>query len=302
MNNDHQPKHRKLWSGLTSDDASAEVGILGIPYEGAASFRKGTAQAPARIRSLTPHVAPYTESGRALSGLRVRDLNDVDVSGDWIAVHDRIVKRVEELLEHPFAIVLGGDHSVTIPVFHTFSETMPGPLGYLHLDAHLDLMPTFEGRTWSHACTARRVLEAASISPEHTVFVGIRSWLDEEIAFLRDHPEIQVLTASTIAEGDMTSLVTSTLTPLRNAASVYVTVDIDVLDPAFAPGTGTPEAGGLSIRDLLRILRLAFEHLPIRALDVVEVSPPLDHSDITSFAAVKLLYEVFGWIKERNVR
>lgn len=302
MNNDHQPKHRKLWSGLTSDDASAEVGILGIPYEGAASFRKGTAHAPARIRSLTPHVAPYTESGRALSGLRVRDLDDVDVSGDWAAVYDRIVKRVEELLEHPFAIVLGGDHSVTIPVFHAFSETVPEPLGYLHLDAHLDLMPTFEGRTWSHACTARRVLEAASISPEHTVFVGIRSWLDEEIAFLRDHPEIQVLTASTIAEGDMTSLVTSTLTPLRNAASVYVTVDIDVLDPAFAPGTGTPEAGGLSIRDLLRILRLAFEHLPIRALDVVEVSPPLDHSDITSFAAVKLLYEVFGWIKERNVR
>lgn len=302
MNNDHQPKHRKLWSGLTSDDASAEVGILGIPYEGAASFRKGTAHAPARIRSLTPHVAPYTESGRALSGLRVRDLDDVDVSGDWAAVYDRIVKRVEELLKNPFAIVLGGDHSVTIPVFYAFSETVPGPLGYLHLDAHLDLMPTFEGRTWSHACTARRVLEAASISPEHTVFVGIRSWLDEEIAFLRDNPEIQVLTASTIAEGDMTSLVTSTLAPLRNAASVYVTVDIDVLDPAFAPGTGTPEAGGLSTRDLLRILRLAFEHLPIRALDVVEVSPPLDHSDITSFAAVKLLYEVFGWIKERNVR
>jgi len=302
MNNDHQPKHRKIWSGLTSDDASAEVGILGIPYEGAASFRKGTAQAPARIRSLTPHVAPYTESGEALSGLRVRDLNDVDVSGDWTAVHDRIVERVEELLEHPFAIVIGGDHSVTIPVFHAFAETVPGPLGYLHLDAHLDLMPSFEGRTWSHACTARRVLEAVSISPEHALFAGIRSWLSEEIAFLRDHPEIQVLTASAIAEGDMPDLVTSALAPLGNVASVYVTVDIDVLDPAFAPGTGTPEAGGLSTRDLLQILRLAFEHLPVRALDIVEVSPPLDGSDITSFAVVKLLYEVFGWIKERNVR
>ena len=285
---------------MTSDDANAEVGILGVPYEGAASFRTGTAKAPARIRSLTPHVAPYTESGRALSGLRVRDLDDVNVSGDWNAVHDRIVGRVEELLEHPFAIVLGGDHSVTIPMFHAFSEAVPGPLGYLHLDAHLDLMPSFEGRTWSHACTARRVLEAASISPEHAVFVGIRSWLGEEIAFLRDHPEIQTLTASAIAEGDMTNLVTSAFTPLQNAASVYVTVDIDVLDPAFAPGTGTPEAGGLSTRDLLRILRLAFECLPIRALDVVEVSPPLDSSDITSFAAVKLLYEVFGWVKEQN--
>ena len=195
MDNDHQPKHRKIWSGLTSGDAAAEVGILGVPFEGAASFRKGTAQAPPRIRSLTPHVAPYTENGTSLSGLRVRDLGDADVSGDWNAVHDRIVKRVEKLLEHPFAIVLGGDHSVTIPVFHAFSETAPEPLGYLHLDAHLDLMPSFEGRTWSHACTARRVLEAASISPEHAVFVGIRSWLGEEIAFLRDHPEIEALTA-----------------------------------------------------------------------------------------------------------
>ncbi len=302
MNNDHQPKHRKLWSGLTSDDENANIGILGVPFEGAASFRKGTAQAPARIRSLSPHVAPYTESGGALSDLRIRDLDDVDVSGDWNAVHDRTAKRVEELLKHPFAIVIGGDHSVTIPVFHAFAETVPGPLGYLHLDAHLDLMSSFEGRTWSHACTARRVFEAAPVSPEHAVFVGIRSWLGEEISFLRDHPEIQVLAASAIAEGDITSIVTSALVPLRNAASVYVTIDIDVLDPAFAPGTGTPEAGGLSTRHLLRILRLAFEHLPIRVLDVVEVSPPLDHSDITSFAAIKLLYEVFGWVKERNIR
>ena len=296
MDNDYRPKHRKLWSGLTSDDASAEVGILGVPFEGAASFRKGTAQAPARIRSLTPHVAPYTESGRALFGLRIRDLDDVDVSGDWNAVHDRIAERVEELLKHPFAVVLGGDHSVTIPVFHAFSETVPGPLGYLHLDAHLDLMPSFEGRTWSHACTARRVLEAASISPEHAAFVGIRSWLGEEIAFLRDHPEIQVLTAPAIAEGDMTSLVTSALKPLRNAASVYVTVDIDVLDPAFAPGTGTPEADGLSYAQLKKILWGIAKKSQIVGFDLVEVNPSLDPSGRTPLFAAQLCVEFLAAI------
>ena len=82
---------------------------------------------------------------------------------------------------------------------------------------------------------------------------------------------------------------------------VYVTIDIDVLDPAFAPGTGTPEAGGLSTRDLLELLRIVFRELPVRALDLVEVSPPLDPSDITSFAAAKVIYEVFGWVRDGRV-
>ena len=86
---------------------------------------------------------------------------------------------------------------------------------------------------------------------------------------------------------------------MARADAVYVTLDIDILDPAFAPGTGTPEAAGLATRDLLELLRVVFERLPVRVLDLVEVSPPLDHSDITSFAAIKVLYESFGWMKRR---
>ena len=116
------------------------------------------------------------------------------------------------------------------------------------------------------------------------------------------HIEVNMtgLTAAEIAEQGISRAIQRTLPQLRNVHSVYVSVDIDVLDPAFAPGTGTPEAGGLSTRDLLQLLQALFEALPIRALDIVEVSPPLDAADITSIAAIKLIYEIFGWIKDQT--
>ncbi|MFC2096049.1 arginase family protein, partial [Candidatus Bipolaricaulota bacterium] len=187
--------------------------------------------------------------------------------------------------------VLGGDHSVTIPVTRELAQTVSGPVGYLHIDAHLDLMDTFEGLPFSHACTARRVLELPNVAPENVAFIGIRSWLDEEVAFLDAHPSIHVETTAAIADDGIPTVLQRTLPVLRNVAAVYITIDIDVLDPAYAPGTGTPEAGGLSTRDLLQFLAPVFRSLPIRAIDIVEVSPPLDHSDITSCAAIKLLYE-----------
>jgi len=300
MDNDHQPKHRAPWSGLASDASEADIGILGIPYDGAASFRRGAAQAPVRIRSLTPHVAPYTEDGAALSGLRIHDVGDVVVSGDWDSLTRQVMSKLHEILPLPFSIVLGGDHSITIPVIRELAHVVDGPMGYLHIDAHLDLMNTFEGLRHSHACTARRVLESPNVAPENALFLGIRSWLDEELAFLRDHPEIQVLTAAAIADNGIPAVLHRILPVFRDVAAVYVSIDVDVLDPAYAPGTGTPEAGGLSTRALLQILKPVFAKLPVRALDIVEVSPPLDCSDITSFAAVKLLYEVFGWVKDRN--
>lgn len=299
MDSNHQPKHRSLWSGLTSDASEAHIGILGIPYDGAASFRKGAAQAPERIRSLTPHVAPFTERGGSLAGLGVYDAGDVEVSGDWDSLTRHVTGKLREILPLPFLIVIGGDHSITVPVTRELAHVVNGPMGYLHIDAHLDLMDTFEGLVYSHACTARRVLELPNVAPENAAFLGVRSWMNEELAFLRAHPSIHVETAAVIADNGIPAVLQRTLPVFRDVAGVYVTIDIDVLDPAYAPGTGTPEAGGLSTRDLLQLLATVFDRLPVRALDIVEVSPPLDHSDITSFAAVKLLYETFGWIKRR---
>ena len=292
-----QPIHRQLWSGLASDDPAAEVGLLGVPFDGATSFRKGASFAPRKIRELTPHIAPATEEGVSLAGLRVRDYGDVPIDLNWERHFSAVEMRAREVLRHPFSLFLGGDHSVTIPLTKAFSESVKGRFGVIHIDAHVDLANTFEGHNWSHACTERRVLELPNIDPRHLVFVGIRSFMDDELRFLADHPEIGLHTARDLHQRGIETVAQGVVQQLRDVDAIYVTLDIDALDPSFAPGTGTPEAGGLSTRDLLELLRVVFAGLPVRALDIVEVSPPLDHADITAVAAAKVIYEVFGWVK-----
>ncbi len=299
MSNRVDPPHRRVWSGLAEigeGDATVDVGILGLPFDGASSFRLGSAEAPDRIRSLTPHIAPFTEDGSSLGNLRIRDHGNVAPQPTWDAFATEVETAAANVLRHPFALFLGGDHAVTIPLFAAAAKALAGPIGVVHLDAHLDLMDTFEGRAWSHACTARRVLDSANVDPSRVAFVGIRSWLGDEQAFVDAHPEIAVHTARDVYAHGVRGTADAVCRQLNGVSSVYVTIDIDVLDPAFAPGTGTPEAGGLSTRDLLEFLRPVFRDLPVRALDLVEVSPPLDRSDVTSFAATKLIYEVLGWV------
>jgi agmatinase len=296
----HQPTHRQPWSGLCSDETDAEVGILGIPFDNASSFRKGAALAPAKIREITPHTAPVTEEGKRLTGLRVRDYGDVGGDLDWERYFATVEARaVEVLRSHRMTVFLGGDHSVTIPLTAAFSQVVEGEFGVVHFDAHPDLMDAFEGHRWSHACTDRRILELPNIKPRHLVFIGIRSWMDEELVFLDAHPEIGVHTAREVYRRGVGAVAEDVVAQLSDVDAVYFTLDIDGLDPACAPATGTPEVGGLSTRELLEFVRVIFARLPVRALDIVEVSPPLDCNDITSTAAVKVVYEVFGWVMGR---
>ena len=295
----HRPPHRELWSGLSSDAPDAEVGVLGVPFENATSFRKGASFAPAKIREITPHIASATEEGVSLVGLRVRDYGDVSIDLNWDRYFATVETQALQVLRHPMAIFLGGDHSVTIPLTAAFSQAVTGRFGVLHFDAHVDLADEFEGHRWSHACTERRVLELPNIESHHLVFVGIRSWMADELVFLADHPEIGMHTARDVYRHGVEAVADAVTAQLDNVDAVYITLDIDGLDPAYAPGTGTPEAGGLSTRDLLEILRVVFARLPVRALDIVEVAPPLDHADVTSFAAAKVIYETFGWVKDR---
>jgi agmatinase len=294
-----RPAHRYLWSGLASDDPSAEIGVLGVPFDNATSFRKGASFAPARIRDLTPHVAACTEEGYGLAGLGIRDYGDVLTDLNWERYFAAVEAQAAQVLRHPFALFLGGDHSVTIPLVNAFSKVVTGQFGVVHFDAHPDLMDEFEGHGWSHACTERRVLELSNVEPRHLVFVGLRSWLDDELTFLADRPDIGVHTARDVYRRGIEAVAQDVVAQLQGVDAVYFTLDIDGLDPAYAPGTGTPEAGGLSTRELLEFLRMVFTRLPVRALDIVEVAPPLDCADITSVVAVKVIYEVLGWVKGR---
>jgi agmatinase len=307
VNDSLRPPHRDLWSGLASDDPAAEVGVLGVPFDGAVSFRRGTAFAPTRLRELTPHQACCAEEGHPLS-LRVRDYGDVPLDLDWSRFFQAVEDRAVEVLRHPLALFLGGDHSVTIPLMRAFDRVADdpstgsgqAPFGVLHFDAHSDLFDVYEGHRWSHACTERRALELSGLDPQHLVFVGLRSFCLEEWDFLKAHPEITCYTARACYRQGIEAIAGQVVEALQDVPAVYFTLDIDGLDPAYAPGTGTPEGGGLSTRDLLELVRVVFQRLPIRAMDVVEVAPPLDHADITSFAALKAIYEVWGVVQQRQ--
>ncbi|MBU0596195.1 arginase family protein, partial [Candidatus Bipolaricaulota bacterium] len=226
MSRTENPPHRSLWSGLAIGDPNAVIGVLGVPFDGASSFRKGSAEAPKHIRSLTPHVAPMTEGGDSLAGVHVRDHGDVRIAAAWEATRQEAEREAAEVLRHPLAIFLGGDHSVTIPLASATAMATEGPMGVLHLDAHLDLMDTFEGVGWSHACALRRVLELPNTDPSRCAAVGIRSWLAEEAAFVEDHPHLLVRTARDVWRHGIDAAADEVCTQLQGVAAVYVTLDI----------------------------------------------------------------------------
>lgn len=241
------PSDPRVWSGLITDDPAAEVGILGIPFDGAVSFRRGTAFAPAKLRELTAHLCRCTEEGQPLN-LRVRDYGDVSGDLEWPRHFRKVEDRATVVLGHPLALFLGGDHSVTIPLMTAFNRSVDGPFGVLHFDAHLDLFDTYEGHHWSHACTERRALELSGLDPQHLVLVGVRSFCAEERDFLQTHPEISYYTARQCHLHGIDTVAEEAVERLQAVGAVYFTLDIDGLDPAYAPATGIPEGGG-SVRE-----------------------------------------------------
>lgn len=293
-------EHHSRWSGLESSDANAEIAVLGVPFDNAVSWRGGARHAPERIRSLTPHLAFITEEGRPLK-IRLKDYGDLEPDLNWERFFKTAETTARSLIngQHQLPIFLGGDHSVGIPLFKAFAASFAGPVGYIQFDSHPDLALNFEGHPWSHANTARRNIEQPNLSPGRMAFVGLRSFLTEELDFYAANPGLGWHTARDVYRRGIETIAAEVVNQLSEVEAVYLSIDIDGLDPAYAPGTGTPEAAGLSTRQCLEFLRIIFAGLPVKAMDIVEVSPPLDVSDVTSLAALKILYEVFGFAQQK---
>lgn len=278
-----------LWADLHRPDlspAEADFSVIGIPFDGLASARKGAAQGPERIRFWSQHATPFSEDRTRLGHLCVADLGDILIS-DPARDFDRVCQTVADLTNIP--ILLGGDHSVTIPIFEGQRQRFADKrLGILWVDAHPDLCDDFNGSRLSHACVLRRGLEFG-IDPHDVCLVGLRSWEDQEIDLI-ENGHMHVYTAADVAEIGMKSVAHDVHMVLSRCDAVHVSLDIDCLDPAIAPGTGIPEFGGLSSRDVLTLIH-ALQGLPLAGLDVVEVAPPLDPSEATVFAALKIIME-----------
>ncbi len=294
-------EHRSDWSGMVRQDDGAEIGVLGIPFDNAVSWRTGARHAPQRIRSITPHLAAVTEEGTPLD-VRLKDYGDVEYDLNWERFFASTETVAAEIItsRHKLALFLGGDHSVGIPLFKAFARSFTGPVGYIQFDSHPDLADIFEGHPWSHATTARRNLEQSNLSPKHVAFVGLRSFLTEELDYYATHPELGWHTARSIYQRGVEAVARDVIAQMQHVDAVYLSLDIDGIDPACTPGTGTPEHGGPTTRECIEFLHLIFAELPVKVMDIVEVSPPLDISDVTSLAALKVMYEVFGFVQAKK--
>lgn len=283
-----------LWADLHRPHytpADSHFTVIGVPYDGAASARRGAAQAPERLRRWTHHLTPFTEDRTRLSHLRVCDLGDIAVS-DQPADFAKVATAIETLPNIP--IVLGGDHSITIPVFEAQRKRFGDKrLGVLWVDAHPDLCDEFDGSRMSHACVLRRGLEFG-IDQRDVCMVGLRSWEDQEIDLI-ENGDLNVYAMPLIADRGIARVAAEVRTRLAQCDAIHISLDIDCLDPAAAPGTGIPDAGGMTMREMLALLK-SLQGLPLVGLDVVEVSPPLDPSEATVFAALKVIMEFMGLI------
>lgn len=292
-------KSDQLWAGLNRPDAKIpDISIVGIPYDGAACYRAGAAEAPDRIRTLSAEIPPVLETGEILKGLVVRDNGNLHWKGDFVAAHPFFQEEIARRVGSSFILTLGGDHSVSIPVLRAISRQADEKVGLIYVDAHTDLSDRFHGSPFSNGCPLRRAMEEEKFSPEWTVLVGTRCFEMEGLQFIQDK-QIKVFPAYEIGERGMRTVASEIIKQFEGLSNVYLSIDIDALDPAFAPGTGIPDGGGLSTRDLMVLIR-ALDPLPVISADLVEVSPPLDHSDITSFAALRMIMEIFGLVKRRR--
>ncbi|MBI3622408.1 MAG: agmatinase [Nitrospirae bacterium] len=288
---------RTLWGGL-NQAGPADVTVVGIPYDGAVCYRRGAARGPAAIRRASTQVPAVLETGEVLTGLAVRDLGDRRIANGLPRDLKKLSAFYQTLFPETFPLTLGGDHSVVIPVMHALNALARGPVGLLVIDAHTDLSDTFQGSAYSNGCPLRRAMELPRFGPNRTVLVGVRCFEEPALRYLQEH-KLRAIGPEELESRGVGAVADEVLDRFAGLSQVYLSIDIDALDPAYAPGTGIPDAGGLSPRQVITLIR-RLDALPFVGADLVEVAPPLDPSEITSFAALKIIMEVFGLVLRRK--
>ena len=279
------------------DPRGLDVAILGIPFDGGVSFRPGARFGPKEIRSNSLLIRPYHPVLRTspFSRLRVADCGDVDPNPlDIVDTYGRIEAAVGEVLAAgAIPACVGGDHSISLAILRAVARRH-GAVALVHFDSHQDMWEEYFGNRYFHGTPFRRALEEGLYQPKATVQFGIRGPVYGEKDFeLGQAHGVTVVRAEEIHRHGVAAAL-SRLDAVRGR-KVYVSFDIDSVDPAFAPGTGTPEVGGLSSAQTLDLLR-GLAGLEIVAFDIVEVSPPYDQSGITAMLAANVLFELLSLI------
>lgn len=280
----------------------ADVAILGVPFDSGVSYRPGARFGPAHVRASSKLLRTYNpvQDVEPFAVQQVADAGDIACNPFDI---DEAVRQVDAGAREVVGtgaklVTIGGDHTIALPLLRVMEE-VHGPIAVVHFDAHLDTWDTYFGAPVTHGTPFRRASEEGLIDRGASMHVGIRGPLYSR----QDLTDDQVLGFQVLGCHDMDDLgwrgAVERIRARVGDRPTYVSLDIDVLDPAFAPGTGTPEAGGLTSRELLNILR-AFQDLNLVGADIVEVAPAYDHAEVTGIAAAHAAYELISAMAPRE--
>lgn len=286
------------------DVERADIAVVGIPFDSGVSYRPGTRFGPSHVRESSRLLRPYNpaQDVSPFELAQVVDAGDIPVNPfDLTEAVTEVETAARALGEQVQRIVtIGGDHTVALPLLRAVSAKH-GPVAVLHFDAHLDTWDTYFGAPITHGTPFRRASEEGLIDLTASCHVGTRGPLYSK-QDLEDDARLgfSIVSSEYIEEHGVEAGIQRILQRVGDRP-LYVSIDIDVLDPAHAPGTGTPEAGGLTSRELLRILRALRDH-DIVGADVVEVSPAYDHAQMTGIAASHVVYELVTLLAARLAR
>lgn len=259
----------------------SEVVLFGIPFDGTTSFRPGTRFGPQAARNESFGIetySPYLDLD--LEDYKLCDLGDMDLPfGNTPRVLDEIYEFTQDIVQAgKKPLMIGGEHLVTYPVFKSVLEAYPDVV-VLHFDAHTDLREDYMGEAMSHATVIRRIWD--HIGDDRIFQFGIRSGMKEEFEWAKTHTHLEKFKADTLQD----------VLAIIKDKPVYLTIDLDILDPSVFAGTGTPEPGGLTFREFMEAM-VALQDLNIIGADVVELSPHYDHSGVSTAVACKVVREV----------
>ena len=277
--------------------ARYDVAVLGAPFDGGVSFRPGARFGPSSIRQASRNLRPAYNPALQVAPFRVLQAVDAgDVPCNPFNIDEalqQIDDEVGELIDEGQNIVtLGGDHTIALGALRAVARKH-GPVALIHFDAHLDTWDSYFGADRTHGTVFRRAFEEGLLLPGSSVHVGIRGPLYDAQDLVDDKSfGFSIIRATDFDRLGVDEIVRRVRGRVGDAA-VYLSVDIDVLDPAFAPGTGTPEIGGFTSRELLALVR-GLPGKQLVAADVVEVSPAYDHAEITALAAATVAFEMMS--------
>lgn len=279
---------------LIDDVSEIDIAVLGVPFDSGVSYRSGARFGPGHVRQSSRLLRPYNPAVDVspFAKYQVADAGDLGVNpfnlDEAIVQIERGSRALHERAKR--LVTIGGDHTIALPLLRTMA-TKHGPITVIHFDAHLDTWDTYFGAAYTHGTPFRRASEEGLIDKESSLHIGVRGPLYSKKDLSSDADlGFEIFSAIEFDSLGILGAIERIHERVQDRP-VYVSVDVDVLDPAHAPGTGTPEAGGITTREILSVIR-SFSGLNLVGADVVEVAPAYDHAELTGIAASHIIYEL----------